>query len=190
MRLPRSHTGFIRPIDSAFVFIRFAAVITTYSAYHPRFGPGLFANPSSSDEFLCSSIPTRYSHPLTFLHVQPFSARAPTMASADFLMDIPLPHDAGSIEATNQDLTGYFAITFPLMPIGYTSWGYEQVLGFADTCQLTPPCRLVSASCASGQRFASGFLQIRSYPRHPCRSASSSPYRPHTKKALRFLARN
>ncbi|RJG11123.1 hypothetical protein D3879_15820 [Pseudomonas cavernicola] len=28
--------------------------------------------------------------------------------------------------------------------------------------------RLVSASCSSGQRFASGFLRIRSHPRHPC----------------------
>jgi hypothetical protein len=25
-----------------------------------------------------------------------------------------------------------------------------------------------SASCSSGQQFASGFLQIRSHPRHPC----------------------
>ncbi|MAE20836.1 MAG: hypothetical protein CMK92_00225 [Pseudomonas sp.] len=29
----------------------------------------------------------------------------------------------------------------------------------------TPP---PSASCSSGQPFASGFLQIRSHPRHPC----------------------
>ena len=29
----------------------------------------------------------------------------------------------------------------------------------------TPP---LSASCSSGQHFASGFLQIRSRPRHPC----------------------
>lgn len=34
-----------------------------------------------------------------------------------------------------------------------------------------------SASCTSGQRFAFGFLQIRSRPRHPCRSANSSPCR-------------
>ncbi|PKF25182.1 hypothetical protein CW309_17785 [Pseudomonas hunanensis] len=26
----------------------------------------------------------------------------------------------------------------------------------------------LSASCSSGQHFASGFLQIRSHPRHPC----------------------
>ena len=42
---------------------------------------------------------------------------------------------------------------------------------------LTPLRRLVSASYSSGQRFAFGFLQIRSHPRHPCRSANSSPCR-------------
>jgi hypothetical protein len=52
-----------------------------------------------------------------------------------------------------------------------------QVLGFADNGLLTPQRRLVSASCSSGQRFAFGFLQIRSRPRHPCRSANSSPCR-------------
>ena len=35
----------------------------------------------------------------------------------------------------------------------------------------------LSASCSSGQRFAFGFLQIRSRPRHPCRLANSSPCR-------------
>ena len=30
-------------------------------------------------------------------------------------------------------------------------------------------------ACSSGQRFAFGFLQIRSHPRHPCRSANTSP---------------
>ena len=33
---------------------------------------------------------------------------------------------------------------------------------------LPTPSRLISASCSSGQHFASGFLQIRSRPRHPC----------------------
>ncbi|AVB28488.1 hypothetical protein CXB36_20375 [Pseudomonas syringae pv. syringae] len=31
-----------------------------------------------------------------------------------------------------------------------------------------PRCAAPSASCSSGQHFASGFLQIRSHPRHPC----------------------
>jgi len=38
----------------------------------------------------------------------------------------------------------------------------------------TPP---LSDFCSSDQRFACGFLQIRSRPRHPCRSASTSPCR-------------
>ncbi|SIO60218.1 hypothetical protein SAMN05444172_4174 [Burkholderia sp. GAS332] len=42
---------------------------------------------------------------------------------------------------------------------------------------LTPLRRLISASCSSGQRFAFGFLQIRGRPRHPCRSANTSPCR-------------
>ncbi|POF39676.1 hypothetical protein B0D71_25430 [Pseudomonas laurylsulfativorans] len=32
-------------------------------------------------------------------------------------------------------------------------------------CRFSPP---LSASCSSGQHFASGFLQIRSHPRPPC----------------------
>jgi len=31
-----------------------------------------------------------------------------------------------------------------------------------------PAAPPLSASCSSGQHFASGFLQIRSHPRHPC----------------------
>ena len=34
-----------------------------------------------------------------------------------------------------------------------------------------------SASCSSGQRFAFSSLRIRSHPRHPCRSANTSPCR-------------
>jgi len=102
----------------------------------------------------------------------------PTMASADFCTSIPTPLDVGSTKValgTRADLPGYDAPTFTLMPVGYTSRRSVQVSGFDDICRLTPPCRLVSASCSSGQRFAFGFLQIRSHPRHPCRSANSSP---------------
>src|SRR3972149_39370 len=102
------------------------------------------------------------------------------MASADFCMSIPSPLDAGSTEVspgTHTALPGYDAPTFTLMPVGSTSRRSVQVSGFDDICRLTPPCRLLSASCSSGQRFAFGFLQIRSHPRHPCRSANSSPRR-------------
>ncbi len=40
-----------------------------------------------------------------------------------------------------------------------------------------PNASPLSASCSLRQRFAFGFLQIRSRPRYPCRSASSSPCR-------------
>jgi len=76
-----------------------------------------------------------------------------------------------------EDLPGYDAPTFTLIPVGSTSQRSVQVSGFDDIGRLAPLCRLVSASYSSGQRFAFGFLQIRSYPRHPCRSANSSPCR-------------
>jgi len=75
------------------------------------------------------------------------------------------------------DLPGYDAQTFTLIPVGFTLQRSVQVLGFDGTCRLTPLQRLSSASCSSGQRFAFGFLQIRSYPQHPCRSANFSPCR-------------
>src|ERR1700746_1957906 len=78
---------------------------------------------------------------------------------------------------THADLPGYCAPTFTLMPVGFTPQPSVQVLGFDDFGHLTRLRRLVSASCSSGQRFAFGFLQIRSRPRHPCRSANSSPCR-------------
>ena len=80
-------------------------------------------------------------------------------------------------KSTHADLPGYGTLTFTLIPVGYTSPRSVQVSGFGDNGRLTPLQRLVSASCSSGQRFAFGFLQIRSRPRHPCRSANSSPCR-------------
>ncbi|MDP2880214.1 MAG: hypothetical protein Q8N89_01380 [Azonexus sp.] len=80
-------------------------------------------------------------------------------------------------QALLRNIPGYDTPTFTLIPVGYTSQRPAQVSGFDDIGHLTPLCRLVSASCSSGQRFASGFLQIRSYPRHSCRSANSSPCR-------------
>ena len=102
------------------------------------------------------------------------------MASADFCMGFPTPLDVSSTEVplgTHADLPGYDAPTFTLMPVGFTSRRSVQVSGFTDIGLLTPPRRLVSASCSSGQRFAFGFLQISSHPEHPCRSANSSPCR-------------
>lgn len=42
---------------------------------------------------------------------------------------------------------------------------------------VSPCCAASPTSCSSGQRFAFGFLQIRSHPRHPCRSANGSTCR-------------
>jgi hypothetical protein len=80
-------------------------------------------------------------------------------------------------QGTHVDLPGYCTLTFTLMPVGSTSQPSVQVLGFDDIGHLTRLRRLISASCSSDQRFAFGFLQIRSRPRHPCRSANSSPCR-------------
>src|SRR5690606_13245822 len=86
-----------------------------------------------------------------------------TSASPSRHLSVPV-----AIAGSDADLPGYGAPTFTLMPVGYTSWRSVQVSGFTDFGLLTPPCRLVSASCSSGQRFASGFLQTRSHPRNPC----------------------
>ena len=110
------------------------------------------------------------------------------MASADFCTGFPPPLDGGSTEVplgTPAVLHGYCALTFTLMSVGSMTEGNPcgtsrrsvQVSGFDDIGRLTPPCRLVSASCSSDQRFAFGFLQISSRPEHPCRSANSSPCR-------------
>jgi hypothetical protein len=72
-------------------------------------------------------------------------------------------------QGIHADLPGYCAPTFTLMPVRSTPHRSVQVSGFAETRLLTPMRRLVSASYSSDQRFASGFLQIRSHPRHPCR---------------------
>ncbi len=94
-----------------------------------------------------------------------------TSARASRHLSISVAH------GTPADLPGYDAPTFTLMPVGYTPLCSVQVLGFDDKGRLTPQRRLISASCSSCQRFASGFLQIRSHPRHPCLSANSSPCR-------------
>src|ERR1700752_1632954 len=89
----------------------------------------------------------------------------------------PLHLPVSVARGTHADLPGDCAPTFTLMPVGYTPQPSVQVLGFDGIGHLTRLSRLVSASCSSGQRFAFGFLQIRSRPRHPCRSANSTPCR-------------
>ncbi|TKJ75480.1 hypothetical protein PspCFBP13509_26330 [Pseudomonas sp. CFBP13509] len=57
----------------------------------------------------------------------------------------------------------------------YGGSGYADIR-HSDPCKywaltivaVLPRCAASSASCSSGQHFASGFLQIRSHPRQPC----------------------
>jgi hypothetical protein len=114
---------------------------------------------------------------LAAFHVRPFGSWRhllwPRLTSAPASRHLSMSVAQG----TAADLPGYDAPTFTLMPVGSTSRRSVQVSGFDDIGRLAPPCRLISASCSSGQRFAFGFLQSRSHPRHPCRSANSSPCR-------------
>lgn len=111
--------------------------------------------------------------PRSALQRLPFHLLWPLLTSAIASQRLTTPVAQGTIA----DLPGYHAPTFTLMPVGSTSCLAVQVSGFDDLCRLTQTCRLISASCSSSQRFAFGFLQIRSRPRHPCRSANTSPCR-------------
>lgn len=65
-----------------------------------------------------------------------------------------------------------------LCPVGSTSWCSGQVMGFADLGLLAPPCRLVPASCSSGQRFVSKLpFGLTQSPAKPLPIASTSPCR-------------
>src|SRR5438876_4428246 len=64
-------------------------------------------------------------------------------------------------QGASPDLPGYCASTFTLMPVGSTSSRSVQVLGFADTCLLTPlrrlnplPVRQASALPSASSGFA------------------------------------
>jgi hypothetical protein len=98
------------------------------------------------------------------------------MASADSRQPILTPYGASSTRQTDGS-PKVMRATFLLMPVGFTSWRSVQVLGFTDLGLLTPPRRLISASCSSGQHFACGFLQIPPHDGLPCRSANTSPCR-------------
>ncbi len=90
---------------------------------------------------------------------------------------IPMIHPALAAVAQSRppNPPGYCPPTFTLMPVGSTSLRKFRALTILAASP--PQCRLLSASCSSGQRFTFGFLQIRSRSRHPCRSANSSPCR-------------
>lgn len=124
----------------------------------PRYRSGLLPSPTSS----------RLHRLLAFFHVRPFSPYQrllwPRLTSSRASRHLSVSVAQGTLD----DPPGYDAPTFTLMPVRSRSQRAVQVSGFNDIGRLAPLCRLVSASCSSGQRFASGFLQIRSYPQHPC----------------------
>ena len=103
--------------------------------------------------------------------------REATMAAADFWQFIPTPCDAGSPKGKLPDLPGYYALTFTLMPVGYTSRRFRASTGLCENLPAHPTVMPLSAACSSGQRFAFGFLQIPPRDGHPCRSANTSPCR-------------
>jgi len=98
------------------------------------------------------------------------------MASADFWCPIQTPLDVSSSTAEHQISPGmthspsrlYLSDIRCIVPCTYRA---------LTILAASPQCSASSASCSSGQRFAFGFLQIRSRPRHPCRSANTSPCR-------------
>ena len=133
--------------------------------------------PDHPDQLLPSSASLRFLPPT---HGTSRSAlrrmQTPTMASADFWRCIPTPLDVGSTRHTARSprvlrthLHAYacriYVAAFHASIGLYRYWPAHPA---------TPPR---SASCSSGQRFAFGFLPIRSRPRHPCRSANTSPCR-------------
>ena len=100
----------------------------------------------------------------------------PTMPSADFCIRIPSPLDAGSTRHACRSPRVLRTHLHAYACRIYVA-AFRTSIGLDDNGHLTRLRRLISASCSSGQRFAFGFLQIRSRPRHPCRSANSSPCR-------------
>jgi len=59
--------------------------------------------------------------------------------------------------------------------VGFTA--FRASIGLHRCLPAHPTAPPLSASCSSGQRFALSFLRIRGHPRHPCRSANTSPWR-------------
>ena len=90
-----------------------------------------------------------------------------TTTSADFCSPIPSPLGAGSTwqakqisQGNSRDLPAYACRIYVV--------AFRASIGLWQSLLPHPATPPLSASCSSGQHFASGFLQIRSRPRHPC----------------------
>ena len=132
---------------------------------------GTVLHPSSPASYLSSK-----EWLLILTHIQPFGGgHPPTTASADFSSSILPPLDGSSLAAEPEISPG---ITHPpsrLCPphirpcLPDRDWALK-ILAFS------PDMDASCENCASGQRFACGFLQIPPRERHPCRPASDSSY--------------
>ena len=100
----------------------------------------------------------------------------PTMASADFWRCIATPLDVVStrhIARSPRVLRTYLHAYACRIYVA----AFCASIGLCRYWPAHPAAPPRSASCSSGQRFAFSFLRIRSHPRHPCRSANTSPCR-------------
>src|SRR5215469_15608907 len=99
------------------------------------------------------------------------------MPSADFWRSFPTPLSVGSTQADRQISPGMTHSASRLCPsdirrsVPCKYWALH-ILACSPRC-----ADLISASCSSGQRFASSFLRIPPRGGHPCRSANTSPCR-------------
>ena len=86
---------------------------------------------------------------------------------ADFCRPIPAPHGTGSTLAGRQISRGN-SRDFLLYACRLYVTAFRVSIGLCDLCHLLPCCAALTASCSSGQHFASGFLQISPRDEHPC----------------------
>src|SRR5262249_9098056 len=131
--ISRSVSGFVRPPA--------VVPVSAPAAGRGRFRPPLpVLGALTCAPVLSACIEVWCSTPV--FHVRAFVPFATNMPSADFWQSFPTPLNVGSTQARPPDLPGYCALTFPLMPVGFTSQCSVQVLGFASIGLLTPLRRL------------------------------------------------
>ena len=155
------------------------------SPVQPRHERRPFANsvrylsfsPDHQDQLLPSSTSLRFPPPTRGLSYSALRLMlTPTMASADFCKRISTPFDVDSTwhacrspRVLRTHLHAYARRIYVA--------AFRASIGLRRYLPAHPAAPPLSASCTSGQRFAFGFLRIRSRPRHPCRSANTSPCR-------------
>ncbi len=89
------------------------------------------------------------------------------MTSADFWRCLPTPLDVGSTRHTARSPRVLHTHLHAYACRIYAA-PFRASIGLHKSLPAHPDASPLSASCSSGQRFAYGFLRIRSRPRHPC----------------------